>query len=254
MNSLEESVTGSLDGTDAGILKFLPYLLRDLREIGSDPETMARLIRDHNGKDILKVLDLGCGKGAVSVKIAMETGCTVRGIDGMPEFIREAGRWAHECNVSDRCSFETGDIRIRVRELTGYDVVILGAIGPVFGDLELTLRTVKEALNVPGYVLLDDGYIDDDLETDYDRALRKSEFYRQIDAAGFTVVHEKIFGSETLAENDEAIFGSIKKRAAELAAQYPEHAGMFQGYVDNQAYENNILETVITTGTWLLKR
>ena len=84
------------------------------------------------------------------------------------------------------------------------------------------------------------------------RALRKREFYRQIDAAGFTVVHEEIFGRDILTGSDEAIFSSIKKRAAELSAQYPEQADQFQNYVENQAYENTILETVITTGTWLL--
>jgi len=252
MKSLEESVAWSLDGTDAGILRFLPYLLQDLREIGSDPETMARLIKGHIVKKNLKALDLGCGKGAVSVKLAVETGCAVTGIDALPEFISEAEAWARQCNVSDRCSFETGDIRIRISELSGFDVAILGAIGPVFGNLEVTLRTVKRALKDPGYVLLDDGYIEDDLETDYNRALRKREFYRQIDAAGFTVVHEEIFGRDILTGSDEAIFSSIKKRAAELSAQYPEQADQFQNYVENQAYENTILETVITTGTWLL--
>ncbi|NLE33931.1 MAG: class I SAM-dependent methyltransferase [Bacteroidales bacterium] len=252
MKSLEESITGSLDGTNTGILRFLPYLLQDLREIGADPETMTRLIREHIRKDNLRVLDLGCGKGAVSVRIAMEGQHTVRGIDAVPEFIREAEEWADNNHVSDRCSFEVGDIRTVIRELKGFDVAILGAIGPVLGDLEVTLNEVKDALNVPGYVLLDDGYIEDDLETDYDRALRKSEFLRQIDAAGFTVVHEELFGRDRLTETDGPIFDSIKKRAAELTAQYPEQAARFRNYVDNQAYETRMLETVITTGTWLL--
>lgn len=252
MKSLEESITGSLDGTDTALMKFFPYLLQDLREIGSDPEMMVRLISDHIRKDNLRVLDLGCGKGAVSVRIAMEGQHLVRGIDAFPEFIHEAGEWARQCKVSDRCSFEVGDIRRLIRELNGFDVAILGAIGPVFGNLEVTLDRVKSTLNVPGYVLLDDGYIDDDLETDYDRALRKNEFFRQIDAAGFTVVHGQIFGRDRLTETDEAIFDSIKQRAYELTARYPEHADMFQSYVENQAHENMILETVITTGTWLL--
>lgn len=253
MKPLEESVTGSLDGTDTGILKFLPYLLQDHLEIGSDPETMARLISDHIGKENLKVLDLGCGKGAVSVRVAAEPRCEVTGIDALTEFIREAEEWSRNNNVSDRCSFKVGDIRVKINELRGFDVVILGAIGPVFGNMEVTLNKVKDVLNVPGYVLLDDGYIEDDLETEYDRAPRKSEFFRQIDAAGFTVVKEEIFERDGLTEADEAIFSSIKQRADELKDQYPELADLFQGYVDNQAYENRILETVITTGTWLLR-
>ncbi len=107
-------------------------------------------------------------------------------------------------------------------------------------------------MNFPGYVLPDDGYLEDDLETDYGNALRKCEVHRQIDAAGFTVVHEEIFGRDGLTETDEIIFRSIKQRAVELTAHYPEHAALFRNYVDNQAYENRIPESVITTGTWLL--
>ncbi|MRR23225.1 methyltransferase domain-containing protein [bacterium] len=252
MKSLEESVTESLDGSGTGILKFLPYLLRDIREIGSDPDTMAGLIREHIRKDNPRVLDLGCGKGAVSVRVAQEKGCIVKGIDALPDFIKEAEEWARQCNVVDRCSFEVGDIRIRINEMRGFDVIILGAIGPVFGDLEVSLNSVRSALNFPGYILLDDGYIEDDLDTDYNRALRKSEFFRQIDAAGFTVVHEEIFRREGLSETDAKILDSIALRAAELTAKYPEHSDLFQGYVENQVFENRILETVITTGTWLL--
>ncbi|MBE0679187.1 MAG: methyltransferase domain-containing protein [Bacteroidales bacterium] len=252
MKSLEESVTGSLDGSDTAIMKFLPWLLRDLWEIGSDPETMVRLITDHVRKDNLRILDLGCGKGAVSVRLAQEPGFTVTGIDAVPEFIMEAGEYARKFNVSDRCSFKVGDIRVRIRELSGFDVVILGAIGPVFGDLEVTLKTVRGAMTNPGYVLLDDGYIEDDLVTDYNRCLRKSEFFRQISAGGFTVIKEEIFERNGLAEKDEAMFNSIKQRAEELMEQYPEKSELFRIYIENQNFETRMLETVITTGTWLL--
>ncbi len=252
MKSLEESVTGSLDGSDTAIMKFLPWLLQDLWEIGSAPETMVRLITDHVRKDNLRILDLGCGKGAVSVRLAQEPGFTVTGIDAVPEFIKEAGEYARKYNVSDRCYFKVGDIRAMIRDLSGFDVVILGAIGPVFGDLEVTLNTVRSALANPGYVLLDDGYIEDDCVTDYDRCPRKSKFFRQISAAGYTVVHEEIFERDNLTEPDETILNSIKRRAAELTEKYPVYGDLFRKYVEDQEFETRMLETVITTGTWLL--
>jgi cyclopropane fatty-acyl-phospholipid synthase-like methyltransferase len=252
MKSLEESVSQSLDGSDVRIMKYLPYLLRDLWEIGADPETMARLIKDHIRREKLRILDLGCGKGAVSVRMALETGCTVKGIDAVAEFIEEAEEYARKYNVSDRCSFEVGDIRVRIRELTGFDVVILGAIGPVFGDLEVTLNTVRSALATPGYVLLDDGYIEDEIVTDYNRCLKKSEFFRQITAAGFSVVHQEMFERASLIESDETIFNSIRIRAEELTEKYPAQSHLFKKYVDDQDFETRMLETVITTGTWLL--
>lgn len=252
MKSLEDSVSQSLDGSDAGIMKYLPYLLQDLWEMGSDPETMVRMIKGHPGMENLSVLDLGCGKGAVSVRLAQEPGFTVTGIDAMPEFITEAREYARKYKVSDRCSFEVGDIRARITELNGFDIVILGAIGPVFGDLEVTLRTVRGALANPGYVLLDDGYIEDDLVTDYNRCLRKSEFFRQITAAGFNVIKEELFERNWLVESNETIFNPIRRRAEELMELHPGKSDLFKKYIENQDFENRMLETVITTGTWLL--
>ena len=66
MKSLEESVVIAMDGSDPELFPFLPYIMQDLWEIGSDPETIIRLIRKHADKPAgMKVLDLGCGKGAV---------------------------------------------------------------------------------------------------------------------------------------------------------------------------------------------
>ncbi|MEW5920035.1 MAG: class I SAM-dependent methyltransferase [Bacillota bacterium] len=49
-----------------------------------------------------KVLDLACGKGAVSVKLAQAFGCRVHGIDAVKAFIEEANRWAKKYNVESK--------------------------------------------------------------------------------------------------------------------------------------------------------
>ena len=74
---------------------YLSYILQDRWEIGSEPQTIIHIIEKHfkNYAD-LKILDLGCGKGAVS-------------------------------------------IREDIKNLSGYDAIILGSIGPVFGDFFL---------------------------------------------------------------------------------------------------------------------
>jgi len=47
VTSLEESGVASLDGEDAEIFPYLPYILQDIWEIGSDFEVIATLIRKH---------------------------------------------------------------------------------------------------------------------------------------------------------------------------------------------------------------
>ncbi len=249
-----QSVVESLDGSNQTLLfPYLPYILQDLWELGSDPKTVIRLIRANIPERELRILDLGCGKGVVSVALAKELNCHVTGIDAMNEFIREASEYARVLGVSDRCKFIKGDIRKLISKYTGYDIIILGAIGSVFGNVFETLTIVKSSLNSGAYVILDDCYIDDDKITDYNKCQRKSEFYRQIKEAGFDIICEDIFPREQIEKTEEGLIKHIRKRIYELISNEPEKKELFLGYLKSQEYETEILKNVVTTGTWLLK-
>ncbi len=104
MKSLEESVATSLDCSGNSLLPYLPYILQDFWEIGASPEVIIDLIRKHKKNySTLDVLDLGCGKGAVSIKVALELRCRCLGIDALSEFIDEARRRAQEYHVTSMC-------------------------------------------------------------------------------------------------------------------------------------------------------
>jgi len=253
MKPIDESIIESLDGSDIRLREYISYLLQDIWEIGADPETMLLLIKEHVDISNPRILDLGCGKGAVSIRMAQEIECTVLGIDAVPEFIKEANEYARKFNVYEKCTFEVGDIRDRIKEMSKIDIVILGAIGPVFGNLETSLYTINQSLNTHGYVLLDDGYIEDESDVDYNRCLRKTEFYKQIKDSGFSIIHEEIFARDGITESDTVIFNAINNRADELITKYPDKSDLFRKYIDNQNFENKMLETTIITGTWLLK-
>lgn len=71
MKTLEESVVTAMDGSDSELFSYLPYILQDIWEIGTSPEVIIDLVQKHTKKySNLKVLDLGCGKGAVLIKLA----------------------------------------------------------------------------------------------------------------------------------------------------------------------------------------
>ena len=253
MDELEKSIVESLDGKDPELFPYLPYILQDLWEIGADPSTMVTLIRENITKNKLSILDLGCGKGAVSVNLAREFDCVVKGVDAMPDFIESARHYAIQFNVHDKCDFETGDIRIKIKELKDFDVIILGAIGSVFGNLFTTLKTLTSSLNPEGYVLLDDGFIPDESQTNYDRCLRKTDFYAQISDAGYKIVQEIIFTRDFIEDSDNIIYDSIEKRISELINEFPDKKELFYGYLKSQEYENHMLANELITGTWLLQ-
>jgi cyclopropane fatty-acyl-phospholipid synthase-like methyltransferase len=256
MDDLKQSIIKSLDGTDDALYEHLPYLLQDLWEIGSSPDVIMDLIKNNGinrGQD-LKVLDLGCGKGAVSVRLAKVFGFHIHGIDGMPLFVIEAEKWARKYKVSELCRFEIADIRIRLDTLKDYDLIILGSIGQVLGNIEATLRKVKDSLSSEGCVILDEGYrLDEGPENLYNYP-DHLQVYEQIKKAGFEVMEEHLGKQEFIQHLNQQIMGFIQKRVEELKTQFPDRKHLFEKYLEAQKIESDILENYMQCVTWLLKR
>ncbi len=255
MKTLEESVVIAMDGSDNELFPFLPYILQDVWEIGADPEAIIKLIKKHsNNLPELKVLDLGCGKGAVSVKVSKEFGCICHGIDAIPEFVEFARQKASEFKVNHLCKFETGDIREKIKELSGYDIVILGAIGPVFGDYFSTLSTLEKCINENGIFIIDDGYLDDDSDFYHPLMFKKSDILQQLEKAGMHLVENDVMDRDDIIDSDEYIFDNLKKRCLELIEKYPYKQAIFLNYIKNQEVENDVLENKVTGTTMVIKK
>ena len=255
MKTIEESVVDALDGSDKDLFPFLPYLLQDLWEIGSDPDAIIKLIRKHcNNIAQLKVIDLGCGKGAVSVKVTKELGCTCYGIDAIPEFIEFAKQKTAEFKVNHLCKFETGDIREKVKELSGYDVIILGAIGPVFGDYFSTLSTLGKCLNERDIFIIDDGYINDNSDFDHPLMIKKANILQQIEKAGMYLVEDDVMDRDKIKDSNDSIFVHLKKRCFELIEKFPDKQALFLDYINRQEIENDVLENNVIGTTMVIKK
>ena len=255
MKNIIESVTESLDGTNQNIYPFFPYLLQDLNEFGTDPKTVSKII-GNNLKDtnLLKVLDLGCGKGAVSVRLANDFSCKAVGIDAIPQFIESAKQLAKSMGVDQNTTFIQGDIRELYSSNKGFDIVVLGAIGPVLGNLYETLEKVSTCLKPLGYVVLDDGYLIDDSSMEDEIYSTQSEFYEHINRARYTTVDKTIFAPKEMREQNRSIFDCILKRAHELISMYPQNAPVLKEYISNQEKENHALENSLRCGVWLLQK
>ncbi|MBP6867886.1 MAG: methyltransferase domain-containing protein [Bacteroidales bacterium] len=262
MKTTEESVLASMDGTDTGLLPHLPYILQDFWEIGSDPEVIIGLIKKHlKALENLKVLDLGCGKGAVSVKIAQQLGCSCYGIDAIPGFIAFAASKAEASGVSHLCRFEVGDIREKVITAGKFDVIILGSVGPVFGDYFETLSLLRNNLTESGILIIDDGYIEDQASVTPGPYLTRSDMVKQIAEAGMQLLEEVVSEGERITggEDDDTVsdydkqYDNIVKRCRELSDKYPDKADMFMEYCERQRAEYDLLKNRITCATLVIK-
>jgi 2-polyprenyl-3-methyl-5-hydroxy-6-metoxy-1,4-benzoquinol methylase len=254
--SIEESIATAMvmDNPDVAIVPFLPYILQDFWTLGTPPEIVINFVRKHcvvetRHATFLRVLDLGCGKGAVSVKLAEAFKCNCYGIDGISDFIETSKEKAQEYGVDALCYFEVGDIRKKINELDKFDVVILGAIGHVFGNYYSTLTTLSKHLTEEGIIIINDAYIEDTSTFQHPTVLKRREVLRQIGRAGMELVDECTEGTEEFANE----YDNLQKRCLELVLKFPEKTSLFESYLQAQADEYDAIENTIIGSIMVIK-
>jgi ubiquinone/menaquinone biosynthesis C-methylase UbiE len=251
MTTMEEKLAHSLTAESLELIPFLPYLLQDIWELGSIPKDVEHLLSRHDLVDSsAKILDLACGKGAVSIHLAGVFGCNVKGIDILPEFIDYAKNKAYEFGLSDVCKFIVEDINLSVDNEKNFDIVVFGAVGDVLGDRVETLSKLKRTIKPKGYCVIDDAY--SLIQTDMKYPSRK-QWIKDLDTAGFELVDEVIGDLDTVRDIDRFNQACIENRAEELKQAYPMQAEMFASYVRSQQAECDELENALTCFTWLLR-
>ncbi len=250
MNEEQEAiVAASLTAGDTRIFPYLPYLLQDLWELGSDPQEIAGMLA-HSAHldDSCRILDLGCGKGAVSVEIAKQIGCWVEGRDLMPAFIEEAREKARQHQVESLCQFAIADILEAVEIERNYDAVVFGAVGDIFDNQYELIEKLKGTVKPQGYLVIDDAYA-----LQGDEYLTRDDWYRIFDEARCAVVQEAPVDSAIIAATNRYGQRFIEHRAAQLAERYPSLADLFARYVADQQAECDDLESWLQGVTWLLR-
>ncbi len=247
----EQGVARSLTGEDTAILPFIPYILQDLWELGASAAEMVNIAKANVPlSEGMRVLDLGCGKGAVSVWFAKEFGVNVKGIDYFPEFIEYARKKAVEHSVSELCSFHVGDITQQVRTESGYDIVIYGAVGDVLGRPLEMIEKLAGTIISGGYILLDDAWTEDAMSSYPSR----EQWNRCFEANHLSVVCEIPSDGDATDRINIDNQEKIAMRAAELVHLYPQHEKLLSRYVKLQLEECEALATEVTGVVWLLEK
>lgn len=254
-DTTREKLAKSLTAESMELLPFLPYLLQDLWELGSVPDEIAALLKKHN---VLhagdKVLDLACGKGAVSIKLALEFGANVTGVDIIPEFIEYARQKADELGAGSLCKFYVDDINAAVRKENNYSLVVYGAAGDALGRPDEVLSKLKNIIKSGGYIIYDDAYLPSkdkaqEIKHEYEY-LTYDEWLAEFKKAGVKIIDSA--SSLKVEENDKNT-RLITARAKELMKLHPDKKHIFEGYIKSQQDECDDLESAVTSVTWLLK-
>jgi len=257
---VEEKLAQSLSWETTELLPFLPYLLQDFWELGSNPEVMTELIGKYADlSDKTRILDLACGKGAVPVRIAQKLRVRVKGIDLIPEFIEHAKEKAKEYRVDDLCEFLVDDINEAVKTEREYDCVIFGAVGPdVLGGSAEALNKLRATVKPGGYILIEEGYIPDDgkredIRYNGDAYYPLQQWMDLFEETGLELVETASGHSEGVLDSESGL-AAITQRAGELIEEHPDKKALFEGYIRNQQNEYDDIDDNLVCVTWILKR
>jgi len=253
----QREVAEAFDATPE-LLPFIPELLADLWALGSSLEVIVELLRPLGlPAQTTRVLDLGCGKGAVALTLAQKFGFQALGVDFFEPFIQEARERAEEMGVASLCQFVCADIRDALGEARDFDVVIYASVGRVLGKLDECVAKLRQCVHAGGYMLIDDVFLAESGRIEsrwYEHCANHDETLRQLTAHGDALLREVIIPTEDEKAFNRKYTELIRQRAEKLAELHPGAADSLFWWVENEERESEIMETNVTSAVWLLQR
>jgi cyclopropane fatty-acyl-phospholipid synthase-like methyltransferase len=258
MDIVEKTKLAAAFGAPPEILPYIPELLADLWSLGIPPGAVVNLVRPLNFQpDSTRVLDLGCGKGAIAITLAHEFGFRVLGVDIFPPFIENARQRARDLGVEGICQFEHGDMRKWATETGNYDIVVLVWTGGVLGDIGKSVRKLRNLVHTGGYMVLSEGYRRGGVPVDLPYLKRFSHqemILQNLTAHGDTLVREMVVPEDEIKELYGDYIDSLNKGAHRSARNHPEHADLLWEYMKAQEEMCRIMESAVVSGVWLLRK
>lgn len=255
MRTAEEMVAYALE-TRPSLLPYIPELLADLEELGSDAELIARVVGNLKLPAAASVVDLGCGKGAVAVEIAEECGHSVLGIELFEPFLRSCRELASRRGVSELCTFLHGDILQLPGKVELADVAVYAGLGDVIGRLDETVGVLRRYVKSNGFIVISDPFIKDGGSSGFpgfESYAEHAETVQRLTSCGDTLI-QTVREADAHAEDDTNEAELIRSRAEDLARRHPNLATELLEFAENQAAENDYIDENLIGAIWVLQR
>ena len=259
MRTPEEMIGYALE-IDPALLPFVADLLQDFDELGTNPDLLVEVIRGLELPEEAHVVDLGCGKGVVSIAVAKQLGLSVFGIDLHAPFVRHCEQAAAVSGVTELCTFRHANILTATDtypEISNADVAIFAALGHVLGPLEETVGILRRFVRPGGFIVIFDDYVKDGATvefSDYEDYTSRDLTIVRLESQGDVLIRLVEEPYEDIGETTSAQNALILVRAEALAKQHPEHRDAFLKFVQDQEREIAFLEANMMQAVWVLRR
>ena len=254
MEQINKDFLDSLDLLDKKMEKHIPYVLQDLCELGSIPEYIYQLIHNNvETKKVKKIVDFGCGKGAVLIYLAKRLEFQGLGIDIVSDFIESANNHSIENSFSDRLDFISGDILEHIARNEKYDIVVYGYDSGILGDVYKTISRLQNCISDSGYLILEIAFTPDNKKK-IEGLPTEKELLEQLDKSDLAIIDKIFWETDKIRtiNNENNIY--INKRIEELKITYPNHTQILERYMSNQIDECKLIENEMICSTWIMKK
>lgn len=244
----ERSIAASLD-TPRALVPVLAQLFRGTRALGSEPRRLAGMLARAGVGPGSRVIELGCGKGALAVELAARTGCRVLGVDACAPFVAEA-RSLGACRVGGgRCRFVVRD----VADVTGparYD----GAIMVGLYGVERARRVLRR-LTLPGGVYLLDDAVRGTGASGAPRSIPTLAAARRLLASGGdTIIEEYRVPAARTASIERSLRRTLSRNARALARARPDLGAQLAEFLERQRRGADALARELVPVAWAVRR
>lgn len=239
------------------LIPYIPYLLQDLFELGSSPQIIIQILQSLELKKDSTVLDLACGKGAVSIQIAQRLGFKCKGIDLFKPFIEKARERALDAGVGHLCEFEVNDIHNVIFKEKNYDVLILAATESLLGEVDEAIGKLRNCAIDGGIIIYDGAFLNESSSLDnpdYSVIKKYADTIKQLTSYGDEIIKEVLIPAEETMAINNAYTDLIRKRANELLLKYPDKKKLFFSYIEKQENECSIIDNDLTGCIWCIKK
>ena len=237
------------------LLPHLPYLLQDLPSLSGAEDDVVEVLSEVRFPSGGAVLDLGCGRGDIAIRVARAFDAEVTGVDGHPPFIEIARQSAKEAGLQRRCEFAAADLRKSLAKPARFDAVLMIAVGPVLGDPAKTMSMLRAVVRDGGWIIIDDGYLEDGVppSADYEGYLEREAMEAGLTHFGDTIVARRI-GSSAVSLFNALALETIPKRAMALAELHPELREVINQYVARQFEEVALMDGPLVSTLWAIQK